>query len=76
MQFRQLATRLSVSNLPALIHAEYDEMPGLRLTIPQAARLWNVDLQRCQQALDSLAQEGFLSRIRDSYVRRDSTGAA
>jgi hypothetical protein len=75
MQLRPLTPRLSVPNwndLPALIHAEYDEMPGLRLTIPQAARLWNVDQQRCQQALDSLTKEGFLSRVRDSYMRRDT----
>jgi hypothetical protein len=57
--------------LPARIHAEYSEMPGLRLTIAQAARLWNVDPQRCQQALESLTREGFLYRVRDSYIRRD-----
>jgi hypothetical protein len=60
------------SDLPARIQAEYSEMPGLRLTIPQAARLWNVDQQRCEQALDSLAEDGFLFRLRDSYVRSDS----
>jgi hypothetical protein len=47
-------------------------MPGLRLTLPQAARLWNVDQQRCEQALDSLAEDGFLLRLRDSYVRSES----
>jgi hypothetical protein len=60
------------NDLPARIQAEYSEMPGLRLTIPQAARLWNVDQQRCEQALDSLAEDGFLLRLRDSYVRSES----
>jgi hypothetical protein len=44
-------------------------MPGLSLTLAQAARLWNVDRLRCLDALDALMNEGFLYRARDSYVR-------
>jgi len=60
-------------DLGALIRAEYLEMPGLCLTLAQAARLWNVDQNRCLDALDSLAREGFLCRSRDSYLRAAST---
>jgi hypothetical protein len=56
-------------DLVSLIRAEYLEMPGLSVTLAQAARLWNVDRRRCLDALESLAKEGFLSRARDSYVR-------
>jgi hypothetical protein len=77
MQLRTLARHPTApqrpADLPARIHAEYIEMPGLRLTIPQAARLWNVDPQRCQQVLDTLTHEGFLYRVRDSYIRRDGS---
>jgi hypothetical protein len=44
-------------------------MPGLCLTLAQAARLWNVDQDRCLAALESLTREGFLYRARNSYFR-------
>ena len=31
-----------MSPLAARVHGEYREMPGLRLTVPQAARLFSV----------------------------------
>jgi hypothetical protein len=33
---------------------EYREMPGMRLTIEQAMRLWDLDRQTCQWLLTSL----------------------
>jgi hypothetical protein len=49
---------------------EYREMPGLKLTFRQAQRLWNLSQERCDRALVSLIQEGFLVRTRDgAYVR-------
>jgi len=59
----------SAFDLNALIRAEYLEMPGLCLTLAQAARLWNVEQDRCLQALESLTRAGFLYRSRDSYLR-------
>jgi hypothetical protein len=56
-------------DLTSLIRAEYREMPGLSVTLPQAARLWNVDRRQCLDALESLTKEGFLQRSRDAYVR-------
>lgn len=47
-------------DLHVRIHAEYKEMPGLRLTLPQAARLFNLELARCAQALDALVNVGVL----------------
>jgi hypothetical protein len=77
MQLSSIARNTPVlqraGDLPARILSEYSEMPGLRLTIPQASRLWNVDPQHCQQALESLTHQGFLYRVRDSYIRRDSS---
>ena len=49
-------------DLEALIRAEYLEMPGLRLTLAQAARLWNIDRDTCVEALASLVGTGFLYR--------------
>ena len=57
------------TDLLARIRAEYFEMPGLRLTVPQAARLWNVDRETCLPLLASLVEAGFLYRSGDSYLR-------
>lgn len=54
------------------IIAEYLEMPGLNVTIPQACRLWNIDRPRCTQMLDSLLETGFLRRSGDCYLRADA----
>lgn len=55
--------------LMARIKAEYGEMPGLSLTLPQAARFWDLDVDTCRLALDSLVREQFLVMRRHSYVR-------
>src|SRR5438093_7064912 len=47
------------------IRGEYVEMPGLRLTFPQACRLWHVDPQTCQTVLRDLVAERFLHQAQD-----------
>jgi hypothetical protein len=37
------------------IQAEYAEMPGLTLTLPQAARLWGLDVGQSERLLSELA---------------------
>jgi len=59
-------------DLVSLIRAEYLEIPGLSVTLPQAARLWNVDRGRCVDALEILMKEGFLRRSGDMYLRTTS----
>ncbi len=44
----------------ARIRAEYHEMPGMRLTLAQAARLFALEPARCARALDRLVAEGAL----------------
>jgi hypothetical protein len=46
--------------LLARIRAEYDEMPGMRLTVAQAARLFNLDPGRCAHVLHALVSDGAL----------------
>jgi hypothetical protein len=60
------------SHLCPIIAAEYAEMPGLNLTLAQAARLWKTDLRICLDALDSLVASGVLARCGERYVRADS----
>jgi CheY-like chemotaxis protein len=51
------------------IRGEYTEMPGLTLTIPQAARLWRIDPSLCKELLDRLVEEGFLKCRHRAYSR-------
>ncbi len=52
------------------IRAEYQEMPGLRLTLAQAQRLCGVQQTLCQMVLDSLVGEKFLSLKSDGHYAR------
>jgi len=55
------------------VRAEFVEMPGLELTLPQAVRLWGLGADDCRHVLDSLAETGFLKwTARRTVVR---TGA-
>jgi hypothetical protein len=49
------------------ISVEYAEMPGLRLTIQQAERLFGLRADICARALDEL--------VANSYLRRDGNRA-
>ncbi len=54
------------------VKREFLEMPGLRLTVRQAARLWAIEPTDCERLLDDLVEARFLSRMRDgTYARRD-----
>ena len=58
------------------IKGEFLEMPGLRLTEPQARRLWGLDAACCSAVLDTLIDAGFLFRTRDgSFMRLDRATA-
>ena len=61
-----------LSTLTALIgraRAEFVEMPGMQLTLQQAARLWGLDPATCDDILGVLAGSGFLTKRDDRYAR-------
>ena len=50
---------------------EYREMPGLSLTLPQAARLWGLNHSTCELVLTKLIERRVLKRTLDgTFVRR------
>jgi hypothetical protein len=56
------------------IRSEFSEMPGLRLTKPQAQRLWSLDAQLCDTLLDALVSAHVLEKTsRDAYVLAGTT---
>jgi hypothetical protein len=61
-----------IEDLLRRVRAEYLEMPGLRLTLPQAQRLWGVDERTCMLVLDTLTSDKFLCRRGDGKYLRQS----
>lgn len=55
-----------------LIRAEYRELPGLCLTLPQARRFWGLDEAFTTALFASLVDAGFLRQTRTgAFVRTD-----
>ena len=53
------------------VESEYREMPGLSLTLPQAARLWGIERSTCELVLANLIERRVLKRaLNGTYVRR------
>jgi hypothetical protein len=50
------------------VRSEFSEMPGLRLTPAQAARLLGLDPASCQKVLNVLVQSAFLRWTADGTV--------
>jgi hypothetical protein len=52
------------------VEGEFLEMPGLRLTEPQARRLWNLDAAACSALLGALVDANFLYKTSDGAFMR------
>jgi len=48
-------------DLRTRVQAEFREMPGLQLTLPQASRLFSIETTRCERVLGALVHAGHLS---------------
>jgi hypothetical protein len=57
-------------NLLQRVRAEFDEMPGLRLTPAQAARLLGLDSRSCERVINVLVHSSFLRWTSDGSVIR------
>jgi DNA-binding IclR family transcriptional regulator len=56
-------------HLEQRIQGEFREMPGLKLSLAQAQRLFGLGTTECEELLRTLNETGFLARTRDgSYV--------
>jgi hypothetical protein len=66
----QRAVHEDIALLLDRVRSEFLEMPGLRLTPAQAARLWALDRSMSEQILNGLASSGFLARTAGgAYLR-------
>ena len=48
------------SALVSRIRSEFLEMPGLQLTLAQAARLWGLEQRACRDVIEALVASSFL----------------
>lgn len=62
-------TTNEIADLITRVRAEFLEMPGMCLTLAQAARLWRLSPDRAEALLFELVQTGFLVR-RDRHRYR------
>jgi hypothetical protein len=61
---------VSIDEVIRRVQGEFLEMPGLRLTEPQARRLWGLDATSCGTLLRALVEAKFLFRTRDGAFMR------
>ena len=60
---------LPLDALVAPVRGEYGEMSGLRQTISQAFRLWQVEMPICERLPEQLVREGFLYKMNNgAYI--------
>ncbi len=65
-----VAARDGFRDLTGRIEAEFAEMPGLSLTLPQAQRLWGIDYPTCIAVFRVLTDRGVVRRTpRGQYIR-------
>jgi hypothetical protein len=71
-----LFVRDAMTHAPLLkrIRAEYLEMPGLQVTLPQAQRLFGLEWAVCQTLFDELVNEQFLHLTARGMYARASDG--
>jgi hypothetical protein len=53
-----------------VVAAEYEDLPTLSVTFPQAMRLWGLDEVTCRSVLDSFIESGYLMRTHAGQYRR------
>lgn len=55
-----MSLHTSLHSLTDRIRGEFLEMPGLQLSVAQAARLWGLDAAACRQVIDALVDAAVL----------------
>jgi hypothetical protein len=63
---------MGLPKLVQRIREEFDEAPGLRVSVSEAARFWGLDESTCEQVLAHLFAAGFLSRGNDRRYQQAS----
>lgn len=61
-----------IEAMVATVRREFDEMPGLTLTVDQARRLWALEPRMCGAVLERLVQSGYLCQTDTGHYVKPS----
>ena len=64
---------LTMSTLVQRIQKEFEEAPGLAITVENGVRFWVLDAATCKRVLTDLQAAGFLVKSADGHYRRRPT---
>ena len=64
---------LTMSTLVQRIQKEFEEAPGLAITVENGVRFWVLDSATCKRVLTDLQAAGFLVKSADGHFRRRPT---
>lgn len=65
------ASPVRATEMQIRIWSEFREMPGLRLTLGQACRLFDLDPEGGAEAMQALVDAGVLRQVGPFYLRAD-----
>ena len=58
----------AIGVLTQRIRDEFDEAPGLQITVEEGVRFWAMDAETCARVLAALHNEGFLVRAQAAAI--------
>ena len=61
---------MNVETITARVRAEFDEMPGLVLTVPQASRFFGLDHEMTQSVIERLVGSAYLRKTTEGALMR------
>jgi Fic family protein len=62
--------KVLLMNLTQRIREEFEEVPGLRVSVAEAAHFWGLDVRTSEEVLTRLLEMGFLSKGVDGRYRQ------
>jgi hypothetical protein len=65
---------MDTETLVTRIKSEFNESPGMCLTLRQGARLWGIPPEECARVVDLLVQADFLRWTRNGELVRSESG--
>jgi hypothetical protein len=67
---------MELETLVRRVRSEFLEMPGLRLTLAQAQRLWGLERELCERVVSALVGDAFLRHSANGTIIRDASDRA
>jgi hypothetical protein len=69
-QEKEVEGTMEIEALLRRVRAEFEEMPGLRLTPAQATRMWGLEENACDTVINALVASSFLRWTASGSIAR------